>query len=499
MSSNNQLGTLTRRQDNGRTNLWELILYPAGAIVSILFLMAMMLVSFYAAGIVGLGTVVASVIITGTRILDSVTDPIMGYIIDRTQGRFGKVSIFLFFGFIIMAVTTLLIYFTSHLVPESIKMIYFIFLYVIFIFGYTFYSVASTAGYSILTRDSSQRPTLGAAAAIYISLVSAIFGFVLSNFLVPKYGGLNNAGIYQELTIWIIVAGAVLTSIALFVIWPKDRVENYGDGNVDAKPLNFREMFSVLKGNRNLQLFIVAAATDKLAMQIKGNQVVGVMLFGIIIGNFALAGQLALIALIPNILFILFGFGFARKRGSKSGLVMTTWMSIFVAIISFLVLWIGDPTQISLTNWGFMTVAFVVSYLALTSLVKLPLAFVTPMIPDIVDYEAYKSGRYVPGVVSSVYSFIDKGVSSLAQTVVGICLAMIGFKAAFPDVNTPYSDSIFWMAMFLNYGILILGWIATLIAMKFYKLDKNKMEEIRIELDKRREKNQESVIEAKAK
>lgn len=482
------------RQDNSKAKLWELILYPSGAMVNNYFLMLMTVVSYYAAGIVGLGTVLASLIITGTRVLDGITDPIIGFIIDKTQGRFGKVSIFLFLGYIIMAGSTFLIYFTTHLVPSSISIIYFIILYAIFIIGYTFYSVASRAGYSILTRDPKQRPTFGAAEAVYGALYATAASLLLSNYLAPKYGGFSNVGLFQELTIIIISVSAIFTTVILFIIWPKDCVENYYV-DINQKPLKFKDMWSLLKGNRPLQLFIVAAATDKLAMQIKGNQIVGVMIFGIVLGNFALMGQIQAISLIPSLLVILFGFRYASKHGSKKGLIITTWLSIIAAISVFLILWLGDPTQISLTNWGGMTTLFVISYVVLNSLVKLPLAFVIPMIPDIIDYEAYKSNRFVPGMVSSVYSFIDKTVSSLAQTVIGLLLVLIGFKAAFPDVDTPYTDNLFWMAMFLNFGVLIIAWISTLIAMKFYNLDKNKMEEIRIELEKRRESNLDNVKE----
>ncbi|MBU7595770.1 MFS transporter [Metabacillus halosaccharovorans] len=498
MANNIQTGKMLRgRQDNSKAKLWELFLYPSGAIVNNYFLMLMMVVSYYAAGIVGLGTVVASFIITGSRVLDSITDPVIGFIIDKTQGRFGKVSIFLFLGFIIMAGSSSLIYFTTHLVPDSLSIIYFIILYAIFIIGYTFYSIASRAGYSILTRDPKQRPIFGAAEAVYGALYATAASLLLSNYLAPKYGGFSNVGLFQELTLIIIGVSAIFATIGLLIIWPKDRVENYYQ-DTKQEPIKFKDMWSLLKGNRPLQLFIVAAATDKLAMQIKGNQIVGVMVFGIVIGNFAVMGQIQAMSLLPSLLVILFGFRYANKNGSKKGLIITTWLSIITALFVFLVLWLGDPTQINLTNWGVMTTTFVIGYVLLNSLVKLPLAFVIPMIPDIIDYEAYKSGRFVPGLISSVYSFIDKAVSSLAQTIIGLLLAIIGFKAAFPDVDTPYTEGIFWMAMFLNFGGLIIAWILTLIAMKFYNLDKNKMEEIRVELEKRREQNSESIEEAKS-
>ena len=51
-------------QNYNRAKTWQLICYPAGVLGQKLFMALMMLVSYYAAGIVGLGTVIASLVIT---------------------------------------------------------------------------------------------------------------------------------------------------------------------------------------------------------------------------------------------------------------------------------------------------------------------------------------------------------------------------------------------------------------------------------------------------
>lgn len=363
-------------------------------------------------------------------------------------------------------------------------------LYALYIVGYTFYVIAAKAGNAILTQDPQQRPIFGG-AEVYMAFFAAGSSIFLSSYLAPKYGGLNNAGLFQEFTVITIGAGAVFLAIGLIAIWSKDRIENFGDG--DPEMIKIKDMWSILKGNRPLQMFIVAASTDKLSMQIHGNQIVNVMLFGIILGNYALMGAMTSMAIIPNMLLSILGMRYATKFGLKRGLVGTTWGAIIVTALFILVMWLGDPTQIALNNWGIMTVLFVVLYLANNAFRSITTAFVVPMIPDIIDYEAYKSGRFAPGIVSSPYSLIDKLVSSLSQTVVGLMLAFIGFTAVFPDVDTPYSENVFWVTMFLGYGVLTLGWIATLIAMKFYKLDKLKMNEIKEELAVRRRENIENV------
>lgn len=57
-------------------------------------------------------------------------------------------------------------------------------------------------------------------------------------------------------------------------------------------------------------------------------------------------------------------------------------------------------------------------------------------------------------------------------------MAAIGYKTVMPQVGDPYTSTIFWVSMLTFLGLPILGWIASLIAMKFYPLDEEKMREV---------------------
>ena len=117
--------------------------------------------------------------------------------------------------------------------------------------------------------------------------------------------------------------------------------------------VKFKDYWSVLKGNRALQMLIVAASTDKIAMSVAGNATVTVMLFGILMGDYSLAGTIGTIVIIPNILITMFGTKFVQKLGQKKALVTFTWASI-AAYIALAALFIfGDMTQISLKNISF--------------------------------------------------------------------------------------------------------------------------------------------------
>lgn len=475
-----------------RAEKWRLLSFPLAALGSNTFMLLMMLVAYFATGIVGISTVIASMLITGTRVFDAILDPLMGYIIDRTNWRFGKVRIYIAMGWVLMSLSTLLMFFTTQLVPESFSVFYFSLLYLIYIVGYTLYAMSTRTGTTVLTNDPLQRPVFGGAEAIYMTVFSAGFSIFLSNILAPKYGGLNSEGLFQELALWAVGLSLLFSIAGIIAISKRDKPENFETGS--AEVIKFKDMWPILKNNRPLQMFIIAATTDKLGMQIQGNQIVNVMLFGIVLNNYAMLGIMNSVTIIPTILILLIGMRYASKVGNKRGVVISSWFALIVSTMMVLFLWLGDNQAIGTDNWGIMTIGFMVLYVLVHGSRMLATAFVPPMIPDIVDYEAYTNKRTVPGMISSIYTFIDKIVSSLQQTIVGLLLAMIGFTTVFPDIDTPLTQDLFWVTMFLGFGMTILAFIATLIAMKFYKLDKITMDKISDELEnirtEKKKKNQ---------
>jgi Na+/melibiose symporter-like transporter len=477
-----------RKKNYKLATTWEIALFPASTAAGVLFMMLMGYVSYYAAGVVGLGTVIASVVITGSRIFDAITDPIIGFLLDRLNGKFGKIRPFILLGYLLLSASTLVMFFTSHLVPEGIRLLYFIMLYAVYILGYTFVSVAGNAAQPIMTNDPKQRPLLGGLSTIYATMFGILMGMLTPIYLVPKYGGFNNAGLFQELVIIVVIATGVLYSCVIAAVWKKDRIENFGIGDSHLQRIKPKDVWPLLKGNRPMQLFVFSAIADKLAIMISGNSVIAIMIYGIIIGNYSLSGYVLPITLIFNIIGVLIAVRYAGKVGLKKTFVTAAWGCIIVNTSLFTFLWLGDPTQIGFDNIGFMTIGFISLVVLATGFQTMASATSGPMLPDIIDYQMYKTGQFVPGTMATIYSLIDKAISSIAPMIVGLVVALIGFKDAFPDVNTPYSSGIFWAALILAYVTLTIGYGISVIAMKFYPLTKEKMEEIQTEIKARRDK-----------
>ena len=100
-----------------------------------------------------------------------------------------------------------------------------------------------------------------------------------------------------------------------------------------------------------------------------------------------------------------------------------------------------------------------------------------PMVADCSDYETYRSGNYIPGIMGTLFSLVDKLVSSLSATVVGIAVSFVGLQSL-PTQYDSYTPGMNWVVIVLFCIIPMVAWAATLIAMKGYTLTGAKMKEI---------------------
>lgn len=471
-----------KKQDETQYNqakFWQIAFFATNNTATNIITMAMSLVAYYATGIVGLGVVLVSNLLTTMRIFDGFTDPIIGFFIDKTNGKFGKFRPFMLGGNLLMAVIMYIIFHYTHLLPQAWKLPVFIVLYAVYILGYTAQTACTKSGQVCLTNDPKQRPLFGLVDGILTTILVAGFNIYLSSYLVPKYGDFTLA-LFNELNLTATALGFILTVVAIIGIWQKDKKEFFGIGDKGVKT-SFKDYWPIFKENRAIQMLVVAASTDKIGMNVSGNTTVILIIFALIVGDYGVSGKISALTILPAILFMFFGTSIARRIGLKRTLVNFTWASIAIKIPMFLLFLFGNPTRI-MQGFNFETVLFIGCYILGYSTMQVTNSTVIPMIADCADYETYRSGRFIPGMMGTIFSFVDKLVSSFATSIVGLCVAMVGFKSALPSVTDSLSTGLFWAGMFMYFGIPVLGWISTLIAMKFYPLDDKEMEVIQTKI-----------------
>ncbi|HZG73297.1 MAG TPA: MFS transporter [Chondromyces sp.] len=479
--------TAINNQQYNKAKLWEIGFFALNNTATNLYMFILAFVSYYAAGIAGIAVVVVSTILMSMRIFDGITDPIVGFMVDKTEGKFGKFRPYMIIGNIILAGSVLVLYNVTHLIPESFRLIFFIFIYAVHIIGYTCQTSVTKAAQTVLTNDPKQRPLFAVFDGIYNTLLFTGGQVYVASYLIKKYGDFNME-LFTELNTLAMILAAVFTVLAAIGLSSKDKKEYFGLAE-ETVQTGFRDFWPILKKNKPLLKLITAVTVDKLAFSLLRHAVVVVMLFGILIGDYELSGTISMITIVPTLLITFWAVAKARKTGMKKAFLFSTWIALgaFTSLIGMFMF--IDGSAISMSNFGFATILFIALYTMAMGFGQVPSTLVNPMIADVSDYETATSGRYVPGMIGTMFSFIDKLITSLAPAIVGFAVALIGFKDAFPTVTDALTPELKLVTMILAFGIPALALTISGLIISRYELSAEKMEEVQATIAARKSKH----------
>lgn len=482
-----------------RAKLYQLALFPLNnGATNVYYVLILSYIATFGNNVLAIGTIFASVMVTGMRVFDAITDPIIGALMDRTNGKLGKFRPFMVIGNVIMATSTIVLYMITPMIPANqqwLRYAAFIVLYAIWVIGYTFQTSVTRSGQTVLTNDPQQRPLF-----TIFNTVGSMAGMGVMQFLAPiiraNVADYSSAGFYAFLTPIGIITSIILTILAIIGIWEKDNPKYFGIGGEKQEKTKISEYIEIIKNNKPMQRLMVAGAGCKLALSIATNTTVLCMLYGCMMGNYdGLYLPMMIVGYAFSVPFFLLTVRTAQKKGQKASLMRYVSVALlcYVGVLALLLLWQnGNPAwNLSLYNKNGITINlytvlfilfFGVGYGAYYSTADMPI----PMVADCSDYETYRSGKYIPGIMGTLFSLVDKLVSSLSATVVGIAVSIIGI-ANLPTAETPYAPGMNRVVIVLFCIIPMVAWLLTLIVMKGYSLTGDKMKEIQEVNAKRKE------------
>ena len=482
-----------------RAKMYQLALFPMNnGATNVYYVLILSYIATFGNNVLAIATVFASVMVTGMRVFDAITDPIIGALMDRTNGKFGKFRPFMVMGNAIMAISVILLYMVTPSIPASmqwLRYVAFVGLYAVWVIGYTFQTSVTRSAQSVLTNDPKQRPLF-----TIFNTIGSMAGMGLMQFLAPivrsNVADYNRAEFYAFLTPIGIIISIVLTILAIIGIWEKDNSKYFGIGGENQEKTKISEYIAIIKANKPMQRLMIAGGGCKLALSIATNLTVLCMLYGCMMGNYdGLYLPMMVLGYVFSVPFFMMTVKTSQKEGQKASLMKYVRVALicYVGVLALLLLWKPGNPAFNLSIMGenglsinLYTIAFILcfgmGYGAYYATADMPI----PMVADCSDYETYRSGKYIPGIMGTLFSLVDKLVSSLSATVVGIAVSVIGLENL-PTAETPYSAGMNGVVIVLFCIIPMIAWVLTLWAMKGYELSGPRMKEIQEINAKRKE------------
>ena len=471
-----------------RAKLWQIILVACNALNGMAIYTLIGQASYAASIGFGISTLIVGGLLTFTRIFDAITDPLLAFLYDRMNTPWGKIRPLLFLGWAIQSIGVMAMF--SWAASKGFGVGMFLLTYMIYVIGYTIVNMTAQTLPALLTNDPRQRPTVGVWQTVFNYMVPMAFTIILNTVLLPKYGQIavtetgyavnySQAYLTAAATVTVIVSliGVILVAIGVSAY---DKPENFRGTNKANERLKWKDMIAVRTTNKAWQASIIAPSSNKIAQQAGGAAIVGTMLSGILIGNMTIATYLSVGGMLPSIIFAIVGARYCAKHGNKESIVAWAKYCILANLVMigfFTATWYTVGTH-TIAHLGLTMVLYILLTLVCNGFMMAGTTAGTAFMADVIDYELDRSGKYIPAVVSGTYSLVDKIVSSFSALIATGCVALIGYTQTLPQPGDAPTGPIFWVTMFLRYGLAILGWLCTLWAMRKCNLGKAEMVEV---------------------
>lgn len=423
------------------------------------------LVLFYMTLVLKFEPAIAGFIIFISKIYDAVTDPLSGWLSNRTESAKGRRRPWLFWGAIISAASFLMVFtvpFTGPYEsvtsgPGLIAAGYVLLALLLYTTGYSMFNVPYMAMPAEMTRGYHERSSIHG----YRVVVAAVGGFLVQSgggALLEALGKGRDA--YAQLAM--IGAGAIFVSmmIAYFATarapsLPQTQTRLTMRQQIDGFLHN--RHFQLILGVKLAQLIGIAASSGGLVFLLA--QVLGkpLTLLGVIGG----AMILAVFTMTPVLIAL-------SKRIGKRGAYMVSAAVTGVAALSWVFATPDEPVWL-LAVRGFATgIAFSGNVL-----------FAMSMLTDAMEADAHRTGLRREGMYSALYSFVEKLAAAIGPLILGGALSAAGFDPANPP---KVADEGVRQAVLLGVAYVPAAMaVVAIVILWFYRLDESTLKGMRAE------------------
>ncbi len=394
--------------------------------------------------------IAVSVITLASKIIDAITDVLMGIVVDKTEFKSGKCRPYFIIGAFPLALFAVLTFCLPSMVSNN-KVLQIVLAFITFNLVSTCYTVVNTPLSAILpslSADEKERNIL----VTFRMVMAAAGSFCVTYFALPlinRFGGEKDLFSYA----WTIGIFSIAAVALLFFA--------FGNTREVVKPIK-EEKIKLKDGikavNGQYILFVITMFIYLLGFAVKQAGVfyyykyyigdIGALQTAEIISIQAIVTSLSMVAGQLTIPF------FCKIMGKKKSSILMN----LIALAGNIVFLFCGPNLVLLCVG--------------TALVWFPLGYLMGMrfalLADVVEYCELKSGIRAAGILSSLDSFLAKLAFGFNVTIIMVLMQMGGYDASMIE-QTP-TEKFFIQLGFI--GVPIVCIILTLILFMFFKFDK---------------------------
>ncbi|MDX7998472.1 MFS transporter [Xenorhabdus sp. Reich] len=415
--------------------------------------------NFYYTDIYGLNAGTVAAIWLGVRIIEAISDPLIGYIADRTQTRWGKFRPYiLFFAFPYALFSVLM--FTVPNLDYTGKAIYAFFTYLMMSVTYSFINIPYCSLGSVISSDNRERVSCQSFRFMGVGLATLILTLSLLP-LVNLFGHGNKAKGYHDAVILLTSVGLVMFVLCFSLV--RERVHPV----VPTKDSIVKDYCDIMKNDQWPRLLLVTFI-NVLPGFIRMASVMYFLTWVIHASEI-----FTTVFLSVGVIGMTLGSALAKPLSDYfCKLKIFYWVSLLMTFLSVIIYFI--PVD--------MHYVILFGYFILNVVHQIAQPINWSIMADIDDYGEYKLGKRLTGInFSCNFLSLKLGLAFSGSLVSGI-LALVGY-----DANQSSQNNYTQLSIVMLFTVIpAIGYLLTAISVKLLKVDRYMMKEISYRLTKRR-------------
>ena len=417
---------------------------------------------YFCTNVAGVDTASAVAIISVSKIFDGISDIVMGFLVDRTRSKFGKVRPYLLYMSAPLAIATILLFSVPAALSVHAKLIWIFVCYnLVTTVFYTAMNVPYCSLHCFLTDDSKERSRLSIMRLIFAFVAQILINGGLLTLVKWLGGSVTSKGGW---TWTMVLVGAAAFGLAQVCFW--NTKERIGQREKPAKVPLKDSLHSVF-----FNPFLIILLSVTLISMLPGGITSGVSAYyaQYILGKVEAVGWITNASTAAQVLSLLFLTPFLLERFPKKQIYLT---GLTLACLSFVgcSLVPRSLTALLILNF-FKGIAFGITFPMLTA-----------MIADAIDYSEWKWGVNSAGFSNAMNQALVKFGIGIATALLGVILGAGGFDHALA-VQSEAAER----ALIAAYTYIpAIFYLLSMVMMLFYRLDKI-YPQVAAELKKRRE------------
>jgi len=461
----------------------HMIIYGTVSLISVIYVNGL----HYSAALVSMAVALP-------RIIDAVSDPIIGYLSDNTRTRWGRRRPWMLAGLIISAILTLLVWHPPVAAgPNGDEWIWPVFFYLAVIIsllygvGYTMFNVPHIAmGYE-MTTDYNERTHLFKWRQIIYSAAGFLSPWLLT-FCMLLEGDQAQAlkGSQGVIVVSACIALVILASGLPSVLFCK---ENVADHTSEAKVRFFDAVKFTLK-NKPFWLVVVSNFVSKFCMAVTGIFFMYIFLYHLSKGDQVLgAAYMAIFFSAINISCLL-SMPLVAKLSEVLGKKRCLLLMLSMSILAYLSLWVtftnvaGAYVTTTLPFWGEVSMQWpcLITAVLIGVFTNTMPMINNSMLADVCDLDELNTGHRREAFYSAVFSTVDKMALGIAMGLQGFLIIASGFDSK-QDIQSAETTSYWLKALVISQPV---GFTIAIFAVGIYPLTHKRCQEIREGIDARK-------------